>query len=106
LDQQLDPSGAELTRIYVANGEVQAQQIRAFLEAAGVSTVERGEALRNTHGLTLDGLGAVEIFVTAADADEARTLLRSAEAGHFRVDEIDDGRRAGKEGAPPSDADT
>jgi hypothetical protein len=77
----------ELQRVFVASGEVQAQQVRAFLESAGISTVERGEALRNTHGLTLDGLGAVEIFVAAADAEEARALLTSAEAGSFRVDD-------------------
>jgi hypothetical protein len=77
----------ELQRVFVANGEVQAQQVRAFLESAGISTVERGEALRNTHGLTLDGLGAVEIFVAAEDAEEAQALLASAEAGSFRVDD-------------------
>jgi hypothetical protein len=78
----MDP---KFTRVFVANGEVQAQQVRAFLQAAGISTVERGEALRNTHGLTLDGLGAVEIFVTADDAEEAQALLKSAEAGAFRL---------------------
>jgi hypothetical protein len=88
----------ELTRVFVANGEVQAQQVRAFLEAAGVSTLERGEALRNTHGLTIDGLGAVEIFVPAEDADEARALLSSADAGQFRVDETDDAKAGGNEG--------
>lgn len=91
----------QLTRVFVASGEVQAQQIRAFLEAAGVSTIERGEALRHTHGLTLDGLGAVEILVPVEQADEARTLLSSADAGRFRVDEIDDARSGDNEGAPP-----
>jgi hypothetical protein len=81
-----------LQRVFVANGEVQAQQVRAFLESAGISTVERGEALRNTHGLTLDGLGAVEIFVAAEDAEEARALLTSAEAGSFRVDDDHESR--------------
>jgi hypothetical protein len=74
-------------RVFVANGEVQAQQVRAFLAAAGISSVERGEALRNTHGLTLNGLGSVEILVTADDAEEAGALLASAEAGAFRVDD-------------------
>ena len=49
--------------VFVASGQMQADQVRAFLEAAGISTAVRGEALRNTHGLTLDGLGAVEIIV-------------------------------------------
>ena len=75
----------ELQRVFVANGEVHGQQVRAFLEAAGIATVVRGESLRHTHGLTLDGLGAVEIFVADTDAEQARLLLDSAEAGEFRL---------------------
>lgn len=75
----------ELQRVFVANGEIHGQQVRAFLEAAGIATVVRGEALRHTHGLTLDGLGAVEILVAEADLERARSLLDSAEAGEFRL---------------------
>lgn len=75
----------QLRCVFVASGEVQAQQVRAFLEAANIPTAIRGESLRNTHGLTLDGLGAVEIAVAEADADRARTLLESADAGEFRL---------------------
>jgi len=75
----------QLQRVWIANGEMQAQQVRAFLEASGIETLERGEALRNTHGLTIDGLGAVEIYVLAADAERARSLIESAEAGRLRL---------------------
>jgi hypothetical protein len=75
----------QLHRVFVASGEMQAQQVCAFLEAAGIRTTVRGEALRHTHGLTLDGLGAVEISVDEADAAQARALLESAEAGEFRL---------------------
>jgi 2-iminoacetate synthase ThiH len=71
--------------VYVANGEIHAHQVRTFLEAAGIQAAERGEALRHTHGLTLDGLGTVKIMVAATDADRARALLASADAGAFRV---------------------
>jgi putative signal transducing protein len=74
-----------LQRVFVANGEIQAQQVRAFLEAAGIPAAKRGESLRNTHGLTLDGLGTVEILVAAADAERARSLLDAADAGAFRL---------------------
>ena len=73
--------------VFVANGEMQAQQVGAVLEAAGIPAAERGESLRNTHGFMLDGLGAVEIYVREADADRARSLLDSAEAGAFRLTE-------------------
>jgi hypothetical protein len=75
--------------VFVANGEVHAQQVRAFLEAAGIAAVLRGQALRHTHGLTLDGLGAVDIVVAEADADRARALLAAAEGGEFRLAEDD-----------------
>ena len=71
--------------VFVANGETQANQVRAFLEAAGIATVVRGESLRHTHGLTLDGLGAVEILVAEPDVQRAQQLLESAEVGEFRL---------------------
>ena len=73
--------------VFAANGEIQAQQVQAFLEAAGIASVARGESLRKTYGLTLDGLGMVQIFVEEADEEQARALLASAEAGQFRLDE-------------------
>jgi Putative prokaryotic signal transducing protein len=75
----------QLRCVFVANGELHAQQVRTFLEAAGIPAVERGESLRNTHGLTMDGLGTVQIFVADADVVRARALLDSAEAGTFRL---------------------
>ena len=71
--------------VFVANGEMHAHQVRTFLEAAGIQAAERGEALRHTHGLTLNGLGGVAIMVADTDAARARSLLASAEAGAFRV---------------------
>ena len=75
--------------VFTANGEIQAQQIQAFLEAAGIQSVLRGESLRKTHGLTLDGLGSVEILVDDSDEASARELLASAEAGQFRLKDED-----------------
>jgi len=66
---------------------MQAQQVRGFLDAAGIPSELRGEALRNTHGLTLNGLGTVEILVSADDEPRARALLASAEGGEFRLDD-------------------
>ena len=74
-------------RIFTANGEIQAQQVRTFLDAAGIPSELRGESLRNTHGLTLDGLGMVEILVSEGDEARARALLASAEEGEFRLDD-------------------
>jgi hypothetical protein len=74
-----------MTSVFVASGEVEAQQVRAFLEAEGIETMLTGEAARHAYGLTIDGLGAVTILVPDEDADAARVLLRSAEAGALRL---------------------
>jgi hypothetical protein len=80
----------DLRRVFVASGEMHASQVRAFLEAAGIATAVRGESLRKTHGLTLDGLGAVEILVADRDVEQARSLLDAAETGQLRLgDEVD-----------------
>ena len=82
--------------VFVASGETHCQQVRSFLEAAGIPTSVRGEALRHTHGLTLDGLGSVEILVAHSDAETARSLLRSAEAGKFSLEDPDEEEEEGK----------
>ena len=74
-------------RVFVASGEIEAQQVRAFLSASGIATAIQGETLRNTHGLTIDGLGAVAILVAEADVERARALLASADVGEFRLDD-------------------
>ncbi len=71
--------------VSTAQGQFDESQLRAFLEANGIPTQTRGETLRNTHGLTLDGLGAVEILVPADQADAARELLAQAERGELRL---------------------
>ena len=73
--------------VFVASGEIHAQQIQGFLEAAGISSELKGESLRKTHGLTIDGLGMVEVVVSSEDEAQARALLASAERGAFRLDD-------------------
>jgi hypothetical protein len=77
--------------IFVAQGEPEEQQVRSFLAAHGITTWVRGEALRKTHSLTLDGLGEVEILVSAAAAADARRLLAEVERGEFMLGEDDTG---------------
>ena len=75
------------TPVFTASGEIEAQQVQSFLEAEGISSELRGESLRKTHGLTIDGLGRVEVVVSRDDEQRARELLASAEHGLFRLDE-------------------
>jgi hypothetical protein len=75
------------TCVFVANGRLQAQQVQSFLAAEGIPSAYRGESLSVTHGLTIDGLGRVEVLVGEADADRALQLLASADAGQLRLDD-------------------
>jgi len=70
-----------------AQGVVEEGQVRSFLSAHGIPTSTRGEALRKTHGLTLDGLGQVEILVAPEHAEEARRLLAGVERGDFTLED-------------------
>jgi len=53
-------------------------------------------SLRKTHGLTLDGLGRVEIHADEGDVARAKELLEAADSGEFALadDEDDEKRRA------------
>ena len=75
--------------VHTAQGEIEETQVRSFLRAHGIPTATRGEALRKTHGLTLDGLGQVEVLVAPEDAVDARALLAAANQGDLRISEVD-----------------
>ena len=77
----------EAVVVAVVQGEVEEIQIRSFLAANDIPTITRGEALRKTHGLTLDGLGAVEILVAAENAESAKNLLDQAERGELTLED-------------------
>ena len=83
-----------MTEEYVVVSTVQGQfaeaQVRGFLEAHGIPTEVRGETLRRTHAIFIDGIGAVEILVPRDWADSARTLLARAEHGDFKLAEDND----------------
>jgi len=72
--------------VFTASGDAEANAVRAFLEAEGIESELQGEALRNAIGLTVDGLGRVEVLVADVDEERARDLLASAEHGDFRLD--------------------
>jgi hypothetical protein len=71
--------------VFVANGQLQAELVRSFLQASGIGCMLRGEALSKTHGFTLDGLGRVEVLVAGTDEERARALMASAESGELRI---------------------
>ena len=75
----------QFVAVSTVQGQVAEGQVRAFLEAKGIPTRVRGETLRTTHGISIDGLGRVEILVPHEQAEEARELLKEAETGKFAL---------------------
>ena len=81
----------EYVVVTTVQGQFEEQQVRAFLEAHGIPTTVRGEALRHTHGLSVAGLGAVEILAPREHAESARCLLAEADRGALRLgDDVED----------------
>ena len=93
--------------VYHAAGENRAQLIKSFLAAHGIPAHLRGEAVRKTHGLTLDGLGDVAILVSSELAPRARDLLDRVERGELELDgdvpRVDPGGTAIDPDVPASD---
>lgn len=73
--------------VATVQGQFAEAQVRSFLESHGIQTAVSGEALRTTHGIAIDGLGAVHILVAAEQAEEARALLAAADRGELRVED-------------------
>jgi len=78
VEEPFDPT-MELVEVSRAANEVEAQIVHGLLEAAGIRSVFRGESLRLTHGITVDGLAEVKILVRRKDVEEARRLIDQSE---------------------------
>lgn len=64
-----------LTTVHVAQGLLQAEVYKSKLESAGIPVLLEYESVGPILGVTVDGLGQVQIMVPDALADEARALL-------------------------------
>jgi hypothetical protein len=65
----------DLVTVYTTQGLLQANVIRGALESAGIPVILKYESIGPTIGLTVDGLGRVEVRVPLQWEREARDLL-------------------------------
>ena len=84
-----DNTQGEPVTVHICQGEADAQLVRSFLESHSIRCIFWGEALRHVHGLTMDGLGKVEIRVAPEDEQRARELLERAADGEFAIDDVE-----------------
>ena len=61
--------------VYVAQGLLKAQVIKAKLETAGIPVLLDYESVGPIIGITVDGLGEVRVLVPERYVDEARMVI-------------------------------
>ena len=65
----------DLVSVRTCQGLLLGELYKSKLEAMGIPVLLRYESAGPVFGITVDGLGAVEVMVPAEMADEARDLL-------------------------------
>jgi hypothetical protein len=77
------PEKTELITVYIANGQPEAEIVRGRLENEGIPAMLRYESAGVVYGLTINGLGQVEVQVPSSLAQHARDILANEEnEGH------------------------
>ncbi len=71
------PSDADYVTVYTSNGPLGAEVVKGRLESAGIPALLKYESAGRVLGLTLDGLGEVQVMVSRGREREARELLAS-----------------------------
>jgi len=61
--------------VFTSHGPLEAEVAKSKLSSEGILAVLRFEAVGRVLGLTVDGLGMVEVLVAPADAERARAIL-------------------------------
>jgi len=92
----------ELVRVHTAQGWHLAQIYKSKLEAAEIPVLLKYDAVGIVYGITVDGLGAVDVLVPARYADDARTLLEDVEGPFEEPDETGPGAEETGEGKGPA----
>jgi hypothetical protein len=68
-------SDETFTTVYIASSQPEAEIIKGRLDCEGIPSILRYEAAGIIYGLTVDGLGQVEVQVPAHLAQHAREVL-------------------------------
>jgi Putative prokaryotic signal transducing protein len=72
---------SEYVTVYVANGQLDAEMVRGFLEASGIPAMISQESVGKVFGLASGPLGEVNVLVPVENSEEALDLLKSMESG-------------------------
>lgn len=73
--------------VYLANGMLEAESIKALLESFGIPAFVNQESAGTTYGLTVGLLGEVEVIVPLSQIEEAKKII--AEMNNGKLDKSD-----------------
>lgn len=79
-----------LISVYKAAGQLEAEMIKAFLEAQDIPVVLNQESVGKTMGLSAGRLGEVHILVSDSQAAEAKDILNELFEGKFELGDEED----------------
>lgn len=77
--------GKKLVHIHTAEGSLNADLLRIFLEAHGVQVLVSQESAGAAYGLTIGRLGIARFYVPADQEPAAKALLAALERGEFSL---------------------
>jgi hypothetical protein len=77
-----------LVKVYQSQGIFAAEVVKAKLEANGIPAMLKYESVGQVIGITVDGLGRVEVLVSAENAAEAAELVE--ERDDDALSDVDD----------------
>ena len=96
MSQSSDPP--RLVTIYTSMGLLPAEVIKSKLEAAGILALLRYQSAGPIFGITVDGLGEVQVLVPQEFEEEALDLIEPVEIGD---DEFEDEEWEDDDLSPP-----
>lgn len=80
----------KLINVYSAAGKLEAEMVKAFLEAQGLKVILSQESVGQTIGLSAGRLGKVEVLVPEFQIDEAKEFIRAIANGEYEDFEYTD----------------
>jgi hypothetical protein len=90
VEPELEPTEeSDYVAVATVQGQLEEDQIRAFLESNDIPCEVRGGMFRNVYPVNIDGIGAIEILVPKDLVDRALDLLEKADHGDLAIDSAD-----------------
>jgi multisubunit Na+/H+ antiporter MnhC subunit len=65
-----------MKRVFITSSENEAVVIKGLLRASGIYSILKRESIRALYGITINGLGKIEILVAEDDFEKAKRVIQ------------------------------